>query len=72
MKHEHQLVDVDLARGAARRSSAPSSYLQRDARARRRGRKGMNPDVPETKILDNPYKYTDYRPEPRTATEHGP
>ncbi|MFF3877460.1 hypothetical protein [Streptomyces sp. NPDC001978] len=22
--------------------------------------KGMNPDVPETKILDNPYTYTDY------------
>ena len=21
----------------------------------------MNPDVPETKILDNPYMYTDYR-----------
>jgi 5-methylthioadenosine/S-adenosylhomocysteine deaminase len=22
---------------------------------------GMNPDVPETKILDNPYTYTGYR-----------
>ena len=22
--------------------------------------KGMNPDVPETTILDNPYQYTDY------------
>nr|WP_062334582.1 amidohydrolase family protein [Herbidospora sakaeratensis] len=22
---------------------------------------GMNPDIPETKILDNPYMYTDYR-----------
>jgi hypothetical protein len=22
---------------------------------------GMNPDVPETKILGNPYTYTDYR-----------
>ncbi|WP_157521735.1 amidohydrolase family protein [Herbidospora cretacea] len=22
---------------------------------------GMNPDIPETKILDNPYTYTDYR-----------
>jgi 5-methylthioadenosine/S-adenosylhomocysteine deaminase len=21
---------------------------------------GMNPDIPETKILDNPYMYTDY------------
>jgi hypothetical protein len=28
--------------------------------------KGMNPDVPETKILDNPYTYTEYR----SATTH--
>jgi hypothetical protein len=21
----------------------------------------MNPDIPETKLLDNPYRYTDYR-----------
>jgi 5-methylthioadenosine/S-adenosylhomocysteine deaminase len=21
----------------------------------------MNPDIPETKVLDNPYTYTDYR-----------
>jgi hypothetical protein len=26
----------------------------------------MIPDIPETKILDNPYTYTDYR----TATTH--
>jgi hypothetical protein len=24
-------------------------------------RKGMNPEVSETKVLDNPYTYTDYR-----------
>ncbi|MGH1551337.1 hypothetical protein ACRAWF_01420 [Streptomyces sp. L7] len=29
--------------------------------------KGMNPDVPETKILDNPYTYTDYR----STSTHG-
>src|SRR5690606_9596500 len=22
---------------------------------------GMNPDIPETKVLDNPYMYTEYR-----------
>ena len=27
---------------------------------------GMNPDIPETKILDNPYQYTEFR----TATTH--
>jgi hypothetical protein len=21
----------------------------------------MNPDIPETKVMDNPYTYTDYR-----------
>ncbi|WP_290057456.1 amidohydrolase family protein [Amycolatopsis solani] len=30
-------------------------------------RQGMNPDVPETKILDNPYTYTDYQRD----TTHG-
>ena len=29
--------------------------------------KGMNPDIPETKILDNPYTYTEYR----SAATHG-
>nr|WP_228560560.1 hypothetical protein [Catenulispora pinisilvae] len=23
--------------------------------------KGMNPDIPEAKVLDNPYTYTEYR-----------
>jgi 5-methylthioadenosine/S-adenosylhomocysteine deaminase len=27
----------------------------------------MNPDVPETKVLDNPYTYTDYA----SGTTHG-
>ena len=29
--------------------------------ARRHGQKGMNPDVPETALVDNPYQYTDYK-----------
>ncbi len=29
--------------------------------------KGMNPDVPETHILDNPYTYTEYH----SGTTHG-
>ena len=29
--------------------------------------KGMSPDVPETKILDNPYTYTEYH----TGSTHG-
>jgi hypothetical protein len=27
----------------------------------------MNPDVPQTKVLDNPYTYTEYR----SAATHG-
>ena len=23
--------------------------------------KGMNPDIPETKVMDNPYTYTEYK-----------
>jgi hypothetical protein len=26
-------------------------------------RQGMNPDIPETKVLDNPYQYSDYQAE---------
>jgi hypothetical protein len=28
---------------------------------------GMNPEVPETAVLDNPYTYTDYR----SSSTHG-
>ncbi len=28
---------------------------------------GMSPEIPETKVLDNPYQYTDYR----SGTTHG-
>jgi cytosine/adenosine deaminase-related metal-dependent hydrolase len=64
VKHEHRLVGADLP--AVRREVEATvdhlrSTLGPDAWA-----KGMNPDVPETKVLDNPYTYTDYR----TAATH--
>lgn len=31
--------------------------------------RGMNPDIPATKVLDNPYTYTEYR---TGATHQGP
>ena len=59
MKHEHELVGIDLRGARGTRSSrlwtTCASELGEEEWA-----KGMNPDVPETKILDNPYKYTDY------------
>ncbi|MEU8140620.1 amidohydrolase family protein [Nonomuraea sp. NPDC048901] len=58
VKHEHRLVGVDLAaaRGAADRTI---EYL-RSTMGEEAWQKGMNPDIPETTILDNPYTYTDY------------
>jgi 5-methylthioadenosine/S-adenosylhomocysteine deaminase len=59
VKHNHRLVGVDM--DALRTKVAATiehlqSELGKDAWAQ-----GMNPDVPETKILDNPYMYTEYR-----------
>ncbi|MFJ9541251.1 amidohydrolase family protein [Streptomyces sp. NPDC101225] len=66
VKHDHRLVGIDLAR--ARRSvEATVDYLQGQL-GPEAWEHGMNPDVPETKVLDNPYTYTGYR---STATHGG-
>jgi 5-methylthioadenosine/S-adenosylhomocysteine deaminase len=65
VKHDHRLVGVDLDALRGKIASTVEhlqSTLGKDAWAQ-----GMNPDVPETKILDNPYTYTDYR----SAATHG-
>jgi 5-methylthioadenosine/S-adenosylhomocysteine deaminase len=59
VKNEHQLVAVDLDK--AKRSVDESLEHLRSTMGEEAWRDGMNPDVPETKILDNPYTYTDYR-----------
>ncbi|GAA0588377.1 amidohydrolase family protein [Actinomadura livida] len=59
VKHDHRLVDVDLA--AARREVEATVEYLRSSMGEQAWADGMNPDVPETKILDNPYTYTDYR-----------
>ncbi|MFD2419876.1 amidohydrolase family protein [Amycolatopsis pigmentata] len=58
VKHEHRLLDVDLAaiRGEVERTV---EYL-RSEMGDEAWQKGMNPDIPATKILDNPYTYTEY------------
>src|SRR5690349_2615407 len=58
VKHEHELVGIDL--GAARREVESTVDYLRGALGEQAWAKGMNPDVPETTILDNPYQYTDY------------
>src|SRR5919204_3264601 len=58
VKYDHALVGTDL--GKARQVSGQTvEYLMGklgpDAWA-----EGMHPDVPETKVLDNPYTYTEW------------
>ncbi|TMR11518.1 amidohydrolase [Nonomuraea turkmeniaca] len=59
VKHEHELLGVDLA--ASRRQVEQTIEHLRAEMGEDAWGKGMNPDVPATKILDNPYTYTDYR-----------
>nr|BFE60489.1 amidohydrolase family protein [Dactylosporangium thailandense] len=58
VKHEHRLVGADLAKARADVEATVEHLIAtmgRDA-----WEKGMNPDIPETKVMDNPYTYTDY------------
>jgi cytosine/adenosine deaminase-related metal-dependent hydrolase len=59
VKTDHRLVGVDLA--AARQEVERTVEYLRAQLGDEAWEKGMNPDIPETKILDNPYTYTDYR-----------
>ena len=56
VKHEHRLVGVDLAKARTDVEGTIEHLIAMmgpEAWA-----KGMNPDIPETKVLDNPYTYT--------------
>jgi 5-methylthioadenosine/S-adenosylhomocysteine deaminase len=59
VKRDHKLVGIDL-RAARTAVESTVDYL-RGEMGEDAWRQGMNPDVPETKVLDNPYTYTDYR-----------
>ncbi|MFE2422709.1 amidohydrolase family protein [Streptomyces hokutonensis] len=65
VKHEHRLLDTDLA--AVRRTVERTVDHLRSTMGKEAWAKGMNPDVPEAKVLDNPYTYTDYR----SSSTHG-
>ena len=58
VKQDGKLVGVDLPAARAK-VEATVSYL-RDALGEQQWQRGMNPDVPETSVLENPYQYTDY------------
>ncbi len=58
VKHEHRLVDADLP-GARRAVEETIEYLRAEL-GDAEWSAGMNPDIPESKVLDNPYTYTTY------------
>ncbi|HEU5417279.1 MAG TPA: amidohydrolase family protein [Streptosporangiaceae bacterium] len=59
VKHDHRLVGTDLA--AARRAAEETVSYLRSELGDSAWESGMNPDIPETRILDNPYTYTEYK-----------
>jgi 5-methylthioadenosine/S-adenosylhomocysteine deaminase len=59
VKHDHRLLDVDLT--AVRREVEGTVEHLQQTLGDDVWRQGMNPEIPETKVLDNPYTYTEYR-----------
>ena len=59
VKHDHRLVDIDLA--AVRRTVEETVEHLQGELGPEAWQQGMNPDVPATKVLDNPYTYTEFR-----------
>ncbi|MGO1393329.1 hypothetical protein [Agrococcus casei] len=58
-KFEGKLVDADIP--ALRAKVEDTVEHLRSTLGEDTWRAGMNPDIPETKVLDNPYMYTEYR-----------
>ncbi|GAB2856275.1 amidohydrolase family protein [Nocardioides pacificus] len=58
VKHENRLVDADLVK--ARAVVEETIEHLRSTLGDDEWRAGMSPDIPESKVLDNPYTYTDY------------
>ncbi|MEU7905947.1 amidohydrolase family protein [Actinoplanes sp. NPDC049118] len=58
VKRDHKLVGVDLA--AARERVGRTIDHLRGELGEKAWARGMNPDIPETKVRDNPYTYTEW------------
>jgi hypothetical protein len=58
VKRDHKLVGADLA-DARRKVEATIDYLIGEM-GQEAWDKGMYPDIPETKVRDNPYTYTEW------------
>jgi hypothetical protein len=61
-KHEHKLIGVDLA--AAKAGVERTIDYLVSQMGEEQWLQGMNPEIPEQKMLHNPYQYTaDWQPE---------
>src|SRR5215475_3880569 len=56
VKYNHQLVDVDL--GRARQAIEQTVDYLRGELGPHAWNEGMHPEIPETRVLENPYTYT--------------
>jgi adenine deaminase len=65
VKNDHRLVGIDLPSVRAKVEHTVE-YLRSEL-GEETWNAGMNPEIPETKVLDNPYTYTKYR----SADTHG-
>jgi 5-methylthioadenosine/S-adenosylhomocysteine deaminase len=58
VKHAHRLVDIDLPR--ARRAVEQTVEYAVSQLGEEAWTAGMNPEIPATKVLENPYTYTEW------------
>ncbi len=58
VKHAGRLVDIDLEK--ARRAITGTVEYLRGALGEEEWHNGMHPEIPESKVLDNPYTYTEF------------
>jgi len=56
VKHDHRLVGSDL--GKARRVVGETVEYLKGELGPQAWHEGMHPEIPETRVLDNPYTYT--------------
>lgn len=68
VKHDGQLVGDSLAK--ARTAVEATVEHLRGALGEEEWVNGMHPDIPESKVLDNPYTYTDFRNAPDGSGHH--
>ena len=60
LKKDAHLQGVDLAAAGAK-VAATVDYL-RGQLGEEKWQDGMNPQIPESEMFDNPYQYSDYEP----------